>query len=151
DLHVAFNASGLYGSLASLEISERDRNDSPQARGSAKNLRMHCSRKRVQSLNQRAGRRVQELIIDAIDAAVACGLGSFPAATSDDLFERHAIAGATPGRDDDVRICIRNFFFAHLLAGIAEEASAGYIDQLRHPALRQDQRFAPLFAIDEWP
>src|SRR5262249_3621982 len=44
DLHVAFNASGLYGSLASLEISERDRNDSPQARGSAKNLRMHCSR-----------------------------------------------------------------------------------------------------------
>src|SRR5262245_33164376 len=106
---------------------------------------MYGRGQRIQPIQQGTGRRVQEFVVDAIDPALAPGFGLLPAVPGDDLFEWHAIAGAAPGGDDYVRISAADLLYGDLPARLAEESSAGDFDQLRDPALREDQRLAPFF------
>ena len=91
-------------------------------------------------------RSVEKFVADAEDAPSAGGGGLLPAAVSDDFFQRNAVSCTAPRGNDDVWIQSRNFFGQDLLAGDAQEASAGSFHQLRNPRLRSDQRFPPLFA-----
>src|SRR5689334_19010877 len=120
-----------------------------QTCGCWKALRMNGRSQCLQPVQQRAGWRVQKLVIDAIHSTLPCCFGLLPATADNNLFQRHAIPRAAPCRHDNVWIRVGDFFFRELFPRFAEEPSARGFHQFGHPALRQNQRLAPLLTIDQ--
>ena len=92
---------------------------------------------------------VEVLVGDAVDAGVADGAEVVPVALGDDAGERDAVAGSAPGEEENVWIGGGYFFGRGVRAGHAEEGGAGGFDQFGDPVLGMDERFSPLFAVDD--
>ena len=93
--------------------------------------------------------RVEVLVGDAVDAGVADGPELLPVALGDDFGQGNAIACSAPGEEENVWIGGGYFFGRGVRAGRAEECGSGGFDQFGDPVLGMDERFSPLFAVDD--
>ena len=113
-----------------------------------KSIWMYRGGKAGKALEDGVGGGVEELIGNAIDAAVCDGAQGLPAALLDHASQGDTISGAAPGEDEDIRVSGGNGFRRRGFAGVADEFAASSFDKFLDPGLRMDQRLAPLFAIN---
>ncbi len=107
---------------------------------------MQRPRNSTQPIDQIAGWRVQQFVVDTEDATVANRRQILPLALLNDFLQRHAITRSAPGGNHDFGPRLSDRFERRGLTGLAEKSSARGFDQFRHPRLRSNQRLAPLFA-----
>ena len=67
---------------------------------------MNGVRQRAQAADQRGRGRVQQFVAHAEHPSVARGRQVLPLALANHFLQRHAVAGAAPGGDDDVRVYV---------------------------------------------
>ena len=102
-----------------------------------------------QALQERVRGGVEELIGDAEDLALADGLERLPIALNDDAFEGDAIPCPTPGEEKYVGTSFGYGFRGGVGAGFAKIFASGGLYEFGDPRLGVDERFAPLFAVDD--
>src|SRR5581483_465768 len=110
--------------------------------GPGKVLRVNRGCQRVQALDQRWSRRVQEFVADAIHPPVPDRAQFTPLTAIDDLLQWYTIPGATPRSDDDLGIALAHVFAGGPLARFAHELASSRFHQLGHPGLRRDHGIA---------
>jgi hypothetical protein len=103
---------------------------------------------RGEAVVQVEGGGVEELVGDAEDAAGLDGAEMMPVALLDEAGEGDAIAGAAPGKEEDVGVGGGDGFGGGAVARFADELSVGGGDEFGDPGLGVDEGFAPLFAVD---
>jgi hypothetical protein len=101
-----------------------------------------------ESLQERVGWRVEELVGDAEDSAFADCFEVVPVSLGDDSLKGDARAGTTPGEEEDIRICRGDLFGGGVGAGSADVMATCGSDQFGDPGLGVDEGLSPLFAID---
>src|SRR5437660_895504 len=82
---------------------------------------MDSCRKRPQALDQSGCGRVEKFVANTVDAAGLNGAHLAPATVADDLFQRHAITRAAPGRDKDVGVLVKHCLGQALRTCFADE------------------------------
>ena len=96
---------------------------------------MYGGCKAGQTIEQGVGRRIEEFVWNAVDTTRGDSGHGLPAALLHHSLQWHAIAGAAPGEDENVRILVGDCFGRGCFAGLAEKFSAGCFDQLCDPGL----------------
>lgn len=112
-------------------------------------VRVGCRSYAREAFEERRARGVEELVGDAEDAALADGAQVVPVALAYDSFQRDTVSGSAPGKEEDVGVGLSDCFGGGVSAGFAEVLPSCGFNQLSDPMLRVDERFAPLFAVDE--
>src|SRR5579871_4535891 len=103
--------------------------DASKRRRLWKNLGMQDGGDGLQALQQRRRGRVEPGIGNTEHAPLADGVHFAPAALLHDFFQRHAVAGATPGGDDNVGITRQDRLGRGTLAGLAHKFAPGGLHQ----------------------
>src|SRR5438128_5384749 len=111
---------------------------------------MDSCRKRPQALDQSGCGRVEKFVANTVDAAGLTGAHLAPATVADDLFQRHAITRAAPGRDKDVGVLVKHCLGQALRTCFADELATRCFDQFRDPFLRSNEWLSPFFTKDAW-
>jgi hypothetical protein len=110
---------------------------------------MGCGGYAGEAFEEARARSVEELVGDAEDAAFADGAEMVPVALRYDFFERDAVSGSAPGKEENVGVGFGYGLWSGVGAGFAEVLATGNFDQIRDPGLRVDEGLAPFFAIDD--
>src|ERR1700728_860689 len=97
----------------------------------------------AQPVDERGRGGVEQLIGDAIEAALAHRAQVLPARASGEFLERDAITGAAPCGQDDIGIGGDDGFGRGDTTGRAEEDAACGFYQFPDPALGMDERLPP--------
>ena len=103
-----------------------------------------------ESLQERVGWRVEELVGNAEDFAFADCFEVVPVSLGDDSLQRDARASTAPGEEEDVGVGGGDIFGGSVGAGCADVVAACGFDQFGDPGLGVDEGLSPLFAVDGW-
>lgn len=101
-----------------------------------------------ESLQERVGWGVEELVGDAEDSAFADCFEVVPVSLGDDSLKGDARAGTAPREEEDIRICRGDFFGGGVGAGCADVVATCGFDKFGDPGLGVDEGLSPLFAVD---
>jgi len=111
--------------------------------------RVGCSGDAGQALKKGVSGSVEELIWDAEDSTLPHGFEGVPVALLDHALKGNAIPCSAPGEEKNIRIGSGDCFCGGVSSWDTQILASGGFDKFGDPGLGVDERFAPLFAVDD--